>query len=115
MTKAKCGCTPGTYENGWRETRSEACIEAEMKAWRGLDATARRFQESPSYQQDLRAIENAKTVDAVESVARAMKHLGKWDDHAAFVTEQAILQLVGPRYGPAIVARVVGYEPDPHR
>lgn len=33
MTVAKCGCTPGTYENGWMEKRSQACLDAEMKAW----------------------------------------------------------------------------------
>ncbi len=30
---ARCGCDPGNRENGWMETRSEKCIEAERKAW----------------------------------------------------------------------------------
>lgn len=30
---AACGCTPGTPENGWHETRSEACQEAERHEW----------------------------------------------------------------------------------
>jgi hypothetical protein len=34
-----CACKPGTYENGWREERSEACQRAESEAFaRSIDA-----------------------------------------------------------------------------
>lgn len=29
-----CGCTPGSYENGWQEHRSETCEAQEREAWR---------------------------------------------------------------------------------
>ena len=31
-----CECHPGTFENGWMETRCESCLEVEMRAWDGL-------------------------------------------------------------------------------
>lgn len=33
---AKCGCRPGTWDNGWHETRSEKCEEAERQVWRDM-------------------------------------------------------------------------------
>lgn len=30
---SECGCKPGTYENGWQEKRSEACVRAEREAF----------------------------------------------------------------------------------
>ena len=29
----RCGCTPGDNENGWHETRSEACLAVERDAF----------------------------------------------------------------------------------
>lgn len=29
----RCACDPGTYENGWRETRCKECLAAERAAW----------------------------------------------------------------------------------
>jgi hypothetical protein len=43
----KCGCTPGTEENGWHETRSEACLRAESAAF------ARWLEEHHDFLHDL--------------------------------------------------------------
>jgi hypothetical protein len=29
----RCGCTPGTPENGWHEERSEGCLAREREAF----------------------------------------------------------------------------------
>lgn len=29
----KCGCKPGTADNGWKETRSDECIRREIASW----------------------------------------------------------------------------------
>jgi hypothetical protein len=31
---AKCGCKPGTRENGWMEQRSRVCLEKEIQAFK---------------------------------------------------------------------------------
>ena len=36
-----CGCTPGTYDNGWQEQRSPECVAREMEAWRAACDLAR--------------------------------------------------------------------------
>lgn len=42
LMMAKCGCRPGTEENGWQEVRSQACIDAEMDSWRRMLDRAER-------------------------------------------------------------------------
>lgn len=38
VTAVRCGCTPGDDENGWHETRSDACLAVERAAFtRALD------------------------------------------------------------------------------
>ncbi len=34
---SKCGCSPGSYDDGWHEKRSAECSRAEREAWLGLD------------------------------------------------------------------------------
>lgn len=35
-TKQKCGCKPGTAENGWHETRDPHCVATERASWTHL-------------------------------------------------------------------------------
>jgi hypothetical protein len=38
-----CGCTPGTPENGWHETRSAACVAQERAAFARAIERAKLF------------------------------------------------------------------------
>ena len=38
-----CGCTPGSFEDGWREQRSAECVAVEIAGWSAmLDRVAER-------------------------------------------------------------------------
>jgi hypothetical protein len=32
----RCGCQPGTHEDGWQEQRSPECVNHDRDAWKGL-------------------------------------------------------------------------------
>ena len=41
-----CECDPGTFENGWMETRCVSCVAREVSGWVRLPAIAREFSRS---------------------------------------------------------------------
>ena len=47
----ECGCTPGTYEDGWQEHRSDTCEAQEREAWRAATqmAMARAIREEEEH------------------------------------------------------------------